>query len=140
MKPFHSNELLELLESFSGTPHEQGSTHDFDLSMLSEMTFGDEAMLREILHQFVTDCRKDIDSLFLQIDNGELEKVPDLIHRMAGRTGQIGAKELSAQFRNLEVTLREDASKVSVEEMTQVLEYAESIIEQVEERAPAHSI
>ncbi|KAA6436579.1 response regulator [Dyadobacter flavalbus] len=142
MKPFHSNELLELLELFSETPQKQENmnAHDFDLSTLNEMTFGDEALLREILHQFVMDCRKDVDSLFLLIDDGDFEKVPELIHRMAGRTGQIGAKELSAQFRNLEVALREDAAQVSAEEITQVLEYAESIIEQVEEIAPAHSI
>jgi len=140
MKPFHSNELLELLESFSGLPQKQEATYDFDLSTINEMTFGDEAMLREILHQFVTDSRKDIDALFLQIDSGEFGKVPELIHRMAGRTGQIGAKELSAQFRNLEVALRKDPSQVSVEKMTQILESAESIIEQVEERALAHSM
>lgn len=140
MKPFHSNELLELLESFSETPRKPENTHDFDLSMLNEMTFGDEAMLREILHQFVTDSRKDIDTLFLQIDSGEFEKVPELVHRMAGRTGQIGAKDLSTQFRNLEVALRKDLSQVSAEEITHILESAESVIEQVEEKALAYSM
>lgn len=156
MKPFHSRDLLELLES-SSTPEipEAGifspilveteldsASHnlDFDFSMLTEMTFGDESLLREILDQFVKDSRADIESLRHHIAANEPDHTQELMHRMAGRTGQIGARDLSARFRNLEIALRENPSEVSEKEMTQVVNDAASVIEQVEEKALSYSI
>ena len=155
MKPFHSRDLLELLESSSAPEIPQpavvpadkttdsaptGHNLDFDFSMLTEMTFGDESLLREILDQFVKDCRTDLDSLRQHIAANEPDHAQELMHRMAGRTGQIGARDLSARFRNLEIALREDPSEVSEKEMTQVVNDAASVIEQVEEKALSYSI
>ncbi|MCF0073706.1 ATP-binding protein [Dyadobacter sp. CY261] len=153
MKPFHSRDLLELLELSSTPEIEQeeqvlveptevnvANNLEFDFSMLSEMTFGDESLLREILDQFVKDSRNDIESLRNHIEANEPEHVQELMHRMAGRTGQIGARDLSARFRNLEIALREDSSEVSEKEMTQVVEDAASVVEHVEEKALSYSI
>lgn len=154
MKPFHSRDLLELLEASSapeiaqppvapaeGNMEDQVAHNlDFDFSMLTEMTFGDESLLREILDQFVKDSRSDIDSLRHHIAAGELDHAQELMHRMAGRTGQIGARDLSARFRNLEIALRENPLEVSEKEMTQVVNDAASVVEQVEEKALSYSI
>jgi len=155
MKPFHSKDLLELLESSSAPerdspavippeakPENGHIAHnlDFDFTMLTEMTFGDESLLREILDQFVKDSRADIDSLRQHIAANEPDHAQELMHRMAGRTGQIGARDLSARFRNLEIALRENAADVSEKEMTQVVNDAASVIEQVEEKALSYSI
>ncbi|SEI64741.1 Hpt domain-containing protein [Dyadobacter sp. SG02] len=154
MKPFHSKDLLELLESSSApeitqlavlsTDKTENNTTahnlDFDFSMLTEMTFGDESLLREILDQFVKDSRADIDSLRHHIAANEPDHAQELMHRMAGRTGQIGARDLSARFRNLEIALRENAAEVSEKEMTQVVDDAASVIEQVEDKALSYSI
>ena len=154
MKPFHSRDLLELLEASSAPEIAQppvapaeGNTEDqvphnldFDFSMLTEMTCGDESLLREILDQFVKDSRSDIDSLRHHIAAGELDHAQELMHRMAGRTGQIGARDLSARFRNLEIALRENPLEVSEKEMTQVVNDAASVVEQVEEKALSYSI
>lgn len=155
MKPFHSRDLLELLEVSSTSEIPQlpvasadsdtvddhaGHNLDFDFSMLTEMTFGDESLLREILDQFVKDSRSDIDSLRHHIAADEPDHAQELMHRMAGRTGQIGARDLSARFRNLEIALRENPSEVSEKEMTQVVNDAASVVEQVEEKALSYSI
>ena len=104
------------------------------------MTFGDESLLREILDQFVKDSRKDVGDLDIYIQNDELEKVQELMHRMAGRTGQIGARELAAKFRQFEIALREDPDQVSKSAMQQIVRNAAIVVEQVEERALAYSI
>jgi hypothetical protein len=62
------------------------------------------------------------------------------MHRMAGRTGQIGARELSAKFRALEIALREDSSQVSVAEMKDVVANARLVIGQMGERALSYSM
>ncbi|CAG5070463.1 Sensor histidine kinase RcsC [Dyadobacter sp. CECT 9623] len=143
MKPFHSKDLLELLES-SSSPEviatEEPEHEELDFTMLNQMTFGDEGLLREILEQFVKDSRTDVEALQLHIETRELDKVTEIMHRMAGRTGQIGARELSAQFRNFELALREDPSQVSVPEMERVTERARGVIEQIEGKALAYSM
>jgi signal transduction histidine kinase/CheY-like chemotaxis protein/HPt (histidine-containing phosphotransfer) domain-containing protein len=141
MKPFHSTELLELLENYSpAEPPKPIERAEFDFSMLNEMTFGDEGMIREILDQFVKDSRNDVEALHINIETRELEKVQEIMHRMAGRTGQIGARELSAKFRALEIALREDSSQVSVAEMKDVVANARLVIGQMGERALSYSM
>ncbi|MCE7066212.1 hybrid sensor histidine kinase/response regulator [Dyadobacter sp. CY326] len=145
MKPFHSNELLELLEASSSnvsilTESQSDNLPALDFSTLNEMTFGDESLLREILEQFVKDSRNDVADLDVYIDQNEFDKVQELMHRMAGRTGQIGAGALSNKFRQFEIALREDPSKVSAAEMKQIVKSAAAVIEQVEEKALAYSM
>ncbi|MCF2486548.1 hybrid sensor histidine kinase/response regulator [Dyadobacter sp. CY347] len=146
MKPFHSNELLELLEASSPiaeVPEQIAISNPetaLDFTSLNEMTFGDESLLREILEQFVKDSRKDVSDLDLYIQNSEFDKAQELMHRLAGRTGQIGARELSAKFRHFEIALSEDPSQISITEMQQVVKSAAIVVEQVEERALAYSI
>ena len=138
MKPFHSNELLELLEKNSSkrTPVQP----QLDLTLLSQMTFGDETLLREILDQFVTDSRKDIAKLQSCIANADTENMHELMHKMAGRSGQIGAKELSARFRHYEIAIRESNQEISQTELTDLIVQAEMMIDQVEEKALSYSM
>jgi signal transduction histidine kinase/DNA-binding response OmpR family regulator len=142
MKPFHSKELLELLESSSSMevqePEQQ--PEELDFTMLNEMTFGDESLMREILDQFVKDSKNDMDALESNLQSRDLEKVMEIMHRMAGRTGQIGAKDLSARFRAFEIELRVDPSQVSMEEMEKTARKARSVIEQIEGKALAYSM
>ncbi|WP_031530748.1 hybrid sensor histidine kinase/response regulator [Dyadobacter crusticola] len=142
MKPFHSKELLELLESSSAAPSEvaEQKPEELDFTMLNEMTFGDESLMREILDQFVKDSRQDVEALEVHLESRELDKVMEIMHRMAGRTGQIGAKELSARFRVFEIELRNDVSQVPFANMQQITRDARSVIEQIEEKALAYSI
>jgi len=138
MKPFHSNELLELLEKNSSkrTPVQP----QLDLTLLSQMTFGDETLLREILDQFVSDSRKDIAKLQSCIANSDTENMHELMHKMAGRSGQIGAKELSARFRHYEIAIRENKQQIPQTELTDLIRQAETMIDQVEEKALSYSI
>ncbi|TLU98740.1 hybrid sensor histidine kinase/response regulator [Dyadobacter luticola] len=141
MKPFHSKELLELLESSSSPNVENASkAPEIDFSSLNEMTFGDESLMREILEQFVKDSRHDVNALHDYLLDNNLIEVQELMHRMAGRTGQIGAKDVSARFRHFEILLRENPSDASTEEMHTLVEDAELMIEQVEGKAMAYSM
>jgi signal transduction histidine kinase/DNA-binding response OmpR family regulator len=138
MKPFHSNELLALLE-----PSRNESkilAPELDFSILNEMTFGDESLLRDILEQFVKDSKGDLEKIQSGVENRAFDEITEVMHRMAGRTGQIGAKELSARFRSFELALRQSDLNVSIEEIIEVTENARTVIEQVEERALSHSI
>ncbi|TDE12745.1 hybrid sensor histidine kinase/response regulator [Dyadobacter psychrotolerans] len=141
MKPFHSNELLELLEKSSIKKQPAKKIEQkLDLSLLSQMTFGDESVMREILDQFVTDSRQDLSLLTELLENAQTEEMHELMHRMAGRTGQIGAKDLSSKFRHFEIAIRENGQEVSQKEIREVINLAGSLIDQVEEKALSYSI
>ena len=81
-----------------------------DFSALVRMTGGDETLLRAVLQQFLVETRQDLAQLQRGLHEPVRGSVPEMvvevIHRLAGRSGQIGAKRLSARLRALEVTLR----------------------------------
>jgi signal transduction histidine kinase/DNA-binding response OmpR family regulator len=138
MKPFHSNQLLELLEKSSAKT--QNEHPAIDLSTLNAMTFGDETVMREILEQFVKDSRQDLQTMKSMLSNSEIEEMHELMHRMAGRTGQIGAKNISADFRNFEIKIRDGKEEVTPNEIDELLIQASSIVDQIEEKALSYSI
>ena len=147
MKPFHSYELLDLLQKTSDhnnivltkTRSDEDSDEP-DLSVLREMTFGDEALLKEILEQFVKDTRFDLDKLKKDIEEDDKESIPEIAHKLSGRIGQIGASSLSAKFRNFEVSLRADPESISRNELESAVLQADSLIEHIDEKILSYSI
>jgi signal transduction histidine kinase/CheY-like chemotaxis protein len=138
MKPFHSHELLKLLQENNPEPLSK-SSHDLDFGALTEMTFGDDSLLREILEQFVKDMRTDVAELQSGIESQNLESVADVTHKLAGRTGQMGIRTFAEKLRKTEISLR-DGKKVPQPELTALVAEAIQIIDQVEEKVLTYSI
>lgn len=148
MKPFHSSDILDLLQANSDNQPIQipiiksveklQSAPDF--SVLEEMTFGDEALLKEILEQFVKDTRNDLSELKDSISNNNTENVTEIAHRLSGRIGQIGAPQISIQFRKIEVSLRENPESISASELNETVAEADILIEQIDEKILSYSI
>ena len=115
MKPFRESELLSLLdeqyvpeadnEDYESEPEED---NEIDLAALEKLTFGDKTMIQKILERFSNDNRYDLDQLCMAAKGEDMEQVSLLLHRMAGRTAQIGAGELAARFRMLEIALQQN--------------------------------
>jgi len=111
IKPFKAEDLLNL---FSISPLAQEHI-DFDDSSLQRMTMGDKAMMAKILASFMRDCKDDQDTLVQSISNGNQAEARLIVHRLAGRIAQIGAKDLGAEFRQLE---QEIAGEENIEQST----------------------
>lgn len=147
MKPFHSYELLDLLQSTSENSPTTVQNPPFmlasdkpDFTVLEEMTFGDETLLKEILEQFVKDTRQDMDRLRLAMTSQDQEDIPEVTHKLSGRIGQIGAHALSAKFRTFEISLREDADSISSDELESALLQTDSLIDHIDEKILSYSI
>ena len=138
MKPFHSNELLDILEVNSVERISEPAS--LDLSSLQEMTFGDEGMIREVLEQFVKDSQHDIVALKDSMDRKDENGVMELSHKLAGRTGQIGAKDVSARFRHMEMAIKNNAHKPQDTEILELTGMLEGLIITVEEKIYSYSI
>ena len=72
------------------------------------MTLGDKQQLNKILKRFTEDCIDDIANIRLNIGDHDNDKIVLLLHRIAGRTAQVGAAELAAEFRMAEIDFVND--------------------------------
>jgi len=102
MKPFKEHDLLALVMSNDA---DAGNTPEIqlDISKVIKMTFGDKRQLNKILKRFTEDCIDDIAELRLSMENDDNEKLVLLVHRIAGRTAQIGAADIATDFRKAEM-------------------------------------
>jgi len=130
MKPFTENDLLMVL-SARGTaashaiaypasamhntdaplaPDEPkllpaGHSLDWDRGWIEKMTFGDHSQMTRILKRFSEDSANDITALRHSIEKKNYPQTLLLVHRIAGRTAQMGVKELARDFRRVEMEL-----------------------------------
>jgi signal transduction histidine kinase/CheY-like chemotaxis protein/HPt (histidine-containing phosphotransfer) domain-containing protein len=114
MKPFRESEILALLDNYTLLPEDdyeydmEQEEDEIDLAALEKLTFGDKAQIQKILERFITDNRNDLELLCAAAKDVDMEQISLLLHRMAGRTAQIGAGELAARMRMLEIALQHD--------------------------------
>jgi signal transduction histidine kinase/HPt (histidine-containing phosphotransfer) domain-containing protein len=101
-KPFHEATLLDTLgirSSFDTTDYLP------DFSIVRQMTMGDESLFQSVLQQFVDESESDLHKLRVATENADKKNVREIIHKLAGRFGQIGIQDLSEKFRELELDL-----------------------------------
>ncbi|RZK66833.1 MAG: response regulator, partial [Pedobacter sp.] len=101
MKPFRSIDLLSIFDKIKIIEEKA----EFDFSSIEKMTFGDQQMLEKILTRFKKDCIEDAESLKNHIHENDQDKSRLIVHRLAGRTAQMGSKNLANAFRTLELEI-----------------------------------
>ncbi|HTE31607.1 MAG TPA: ATP-binding protein [Chryseolinea sp.] len=108
LKPFREQELMSL---FGGVRTADSPVDDagiaIDLSLLKAMTQGDELLLQSILNQFIEETSADLELLQEYLKRAKVGLVREVVHKLAGRTGQVGASLLAGQLRNMENRLAE---------------------------------
>ncbi|GAA3983132.1 hypothetical protein GCM10022246_38810 [Pedobacter ginsengiterrae] len=103
MKPFQTVDLLSIFDKTEIITEQP----EFDFSSIEKMTFGDQQMLEKILNRFKQDCIDDAAELKIYLDENNQDKTRLLVHRLAGRTAQMGSKTLAHAFRILEIEVAE---------------------------------
>ncbi|HEY9002166.1 MAG TPA: ATP-binding protein [Mucilaginibacter sp.] len=107
-KPFTEKELLDMLKKQRRSKPVKEFT--LDQSVIEKLTFGDPAMSVGILKRFADDSTHDIVALRDALKTDEVKSVTLLLHRIAGRTAQIGNKALAAKFRIIEIRLQKESA------------------------------
>jgi len=133
MKPFQAADLLSIFEKteiLSAQP-------EFDFSSIEKMTFGDQQMLEKILNRFKHDCIEDAAELKKHLDEGNQDKSRLIVHRLAGRTAQMGSKTLAHDFRTLEIEIAEKGLLAEIKyEVLNQLKKLDALIQVMEEMEP----
>jgi signal transduction histidine kinase/CheY-like chemotaxis protein len=123
LKPFRAHELLSVLKEVT-----------FDPKILEQMTFGDTEQMEKILDRFAIDSKADAKELISTFKNGNHNQTLLLLHRLAGRIGQIGSSKLATEFRLMELELHKvlipnDIQKNAIRLMINRLENLMIVIE-----------
>src|SRR3546814_552074 len=101
LKPFKEADLLRLLGI---SPHPRlDEDNRSQLSAIRHMALDDEEQVRNIINYYLRDTASDIIALKAHYDGGDLADVELLLHRIAGRTAQIGGDEIAFQLRKMEI-------------------------------------
>jgi signal transduction histidine kinase/DNA-binding NarL/FixJ family response regulator len=103
VKPFLEKDFLQIIyQSDQGL---QGKSTPSDLSELRSMLDHNETLVQSILEDFAQESLEDIQKIRAALQKGQSEILREVIHRLAARTGQVGAKAVSGSFRLLEYKL-----------------------------------
>lgn len=97
LKPFKKSEFIHVIHQFSGNR----DLHYFDLTNLKTM-IEDPTELQAIIEQFKFDTTKDLENLKTEIITLNVDSTLLIVHRLAGRIGQLGGIKISKQLKEIE--------------------------------------
>jgi len=131
IKPFTEKDLMSFF--LAGDAHPGGNNSPgpqpqlLDTTELLNMLDHDETALHSILDQYTEESHNDITSIreAMRNDKPDLLTIRDHLHRLSGRTSQIGSVALGKAIRRLETALtggRQDDISAEIDHIIQQLE------------------
>ncbi len=134
-KPFHEDDLVKLLgvEELNSEPVQQlESSEGIDLEPLRKITLYDEHLLHSVVEQFREETMAELAMLDEAVNSGERKVIREIIHKLAGRVGQVGVLSLSLKLRETEVRIEKGMSLTDLEaELRRHHEDVEKLVRQL---------
>ncbi|MXV51882.1 response regulator [Pedobacter sp. HMF7647] len=140
MKPFTESEILHIINLTDKGDIPAVDKSMIDISLVDKMTFGDKDQTVFVLGRFVFDCAKDAEELEKLISLKDHDRVALVVHRIAGRLGQFGARDLASLFREAELRLRtrQSIDEELKSELNQLNEKLQNLTSEVDQYLVAH--
>ncbi|MBX2915652.1 MAG: response regulator [Cyclobacteriaceae bacterium] len=117
-KPFRESEFMDALNR--GRTLAQPET-PLDLAELEKMTHGDKLLMNSIVEEFISETQKNI----LQLEKRMLDKdaagAREIIHQLAGRVGQFGARPLMKELQRIEQLLVHGSALHEIRELNHII-------------------
>lgn len=104
-KPFLEADFISMLQSGHAT-NDNNNTEKFDFSALQKMIGDDPVVFRNVLTSFIHETEQDLDTLNQSITLQDFAATSEPLHRLAGRCGQMGFKDISRLLRQTEIAIR----------------------------------
>jgi signal transduction histidine kinase/CheY-like chemotaxis protein len=127
-KPFREQELMHAIYEEIRSKPEKGAA--WDLTDLKKMTQDDPELLQSIIDQFIAETGKNLIDLEKKMLDRDAPRAREIIHQLAGRVGQFGARPLMKELQRLESQL---ASGYSIAEVVELVRVVNKVKEMVEE-------
>jgi signal transduction histidine kinase/FixJ family two-component response regulator len=104
-KPFHEEDLIKMF-GLSPASHQAVTVpvepYTLDLGPLRRLTMNDERLLHSVLLQFLDETQTDLGTLNSGLGNRDVSVIREVIHKIAGRVGQMGIGQLAMKLRQIE--------------------------------------
>jgi len=140
-KPFREQEMLALIHKQTDYEVKEVAAVpvtpavELDLSSLIKMTGGNKQQLQLILNRFVLDTQYDLELLDVSLKSGLADETREVVHRLAGRTGQCGSKVLFARLHMVELALHKGQPLEDLlEEIVSLQEEIKSLMQQIKSK------
>jgi CheY-like chemotaxis protein/HPt (histidine-containing phosphotransfer) domain-containing protein len=145
-KPFREQELLQVLElhePFTVAARDQEQP-GVNLSLVRQMTLGDENLFQSVIQQFVQDTARDLTLLDEKVKTMETPAIREIVHKLTGRIGQMGMQLLSEKMHRIEerIDQGEDLSAL-LQDISNVRSETHDLVNAIKEMTvaqPDHSI
>jgi signal transduction histidine kinase/DNA-binding NarL/FixJ family response regulator len=124
-KPFREQDFLGVLGM--STPDQ----HEIDLSYLEKMTLGDQGLMNSIIEEFESETTKNLLDLEKRLLDQDSLGAREIIHQLAGRIGQFGARSLSLELKHLEHQLDRGMKLIELTKLTSVIKQIRSFKKEV---------
>ena len=132
LKPFKEADLLHLLGVTPLPAHNGGHA---PLSAIRHMALDDEEQVRNIIDHYLGDTASDLTALKTRYNQGNLAEVELLLHRVAGRTAQIGGEKIAFRLRKMEIDAR-SGELPDKAELENAIDAVETFARQLQLHAP----
>jgi signal transduction histidine kinase/FixJ family two-component response regulator len=140
-KPFREQDLLQVLElrepfTLAARDQEQPGVN---LSLVRQMTLGDENLFQSVIMQFIQDTGHDLALLDEKVKSREAPAIREIVHKLTGRIGQMGMQLLSEKLHRIEERMDqgEDLS-VLLKDISSVRGETHDLVNAIKEMTVAH--
>ena len=106
LKPFKEADLLKLLHIEATAIAGTATNGNYTDAMSRRLATENDEQTARILQQYIADTSADLAALQAHYSKNELAGMELLLHRMAGRTAQVGADDIAFRLRKLEIDVR----------------------------------
>jgi signal transduction histidine kinase/CheY-like chemotaxis protein len=132
-KPFREQDFLESLGIQSIKTEETKQANEIDLSYLKKMTLGDQGLLNSIISEFVSETSKNLMDLEKRLLDQDAMGTREIIHQLAGRVGQFGARYLSNELKTIEQKLHLGKKTTEISELNFVIQQLQAFKKEMSE-------
>jgi CheY-like chemotaxis protein len=125
LKPFTEIDFLNLVYEPSSECVKPRGKANLDLKELRRMVGNDEAVYKSIINEFCVESREDLQKLELSFLKEDVVSIRELVHKLAGRTGQLSLHDICKKLQSIELRIAQNASfqiiKTDLEEILNLL-------------------
>jgi signal transduction histidine kinase/CheY-like chemotaxis protein/HPt (histidine-containing phosphotransfer) domain-containing protein len=131
IKPFKEHDFFTVVNRY--LKRKDYNSDMLQSSPLVEMSMGDPSLLAENLKSFLYETKQDVISLKDYVQRKKVNDTLDILHKLAGRVGQVGAKNLSGRLLSFEQEIKKKNHFVeSRAKLNDISKEVEMLIEKVE--------
>jgi signal transduction histidine kinase/CheY-like chemotaxis protein/HPt (histidine-containing phosphotransfer) domain-containing protein len=110
LKPFTEIDFLNLVYELPESHANSIASGTVELKELMRMVDNDESVYQSIINDFCAESRGDLVKLESSVLQQDVSSIRESVHKLAGRTGQLGLHDICKKLQSIELQITQNAS------------------------------